>query len=102
MIELKEAINIAKSFVDEIYGKEDSLLESAFFNENERVWYVSFSIPRKFSAVSKLQETLGFNRQIAFKTLKIDETGKVLSMEMDFPFQEIDSAQNEPKQLESI
>lgn len=102
MIGLRDAIKIAKDFIYEVYEKkEDLLLESASFDKNENVWYVSFSLPRKFEPVNQLQLALGLDRRVIYKTVKIDDNGEVFSMEMGVPNYGLEINQTETKQLEA-
>jgi len=102
MIGLKDAIKVAKDFIQEVYEKEeDLLLEAASLNQGEKNWYVSFSFPKKFAYVTKLQATLGLDRHVVYKTVKIDENGEVIGMEMGVPNYETEIKETETKQLEA-
>ncbi len=86
MIGLKSAIKVAKDFIYEVYEREeDLLLESASLNKDENIWYISFSLPRKFEPVNNLQVTLGLDRRVVYKTVKVDQEGEVLGMVMGVP-----------------
>ncbi|CAN5723140.1 hypothetical protein BH24ACI1_BH24ACI1_15710 [soil metagenome] len=103
MIGLKEAIKVAKDFINEVYEKQpDLLLESARLDKDEKIWSVSFSLPRKYEPINQLQVALGLNHRIVYKTVKIDENGEVTSMEMGVPGNEPEIREAEPKQLETV
>ncbi len=102
MIGLKDAIRIGKDFIYEVYDKNEGfLLEAASIAKDENIWYVSFSLPHKLVPVNQLQSALGLDRRVIYKTVKIDETGEVISMEMGVPNLESETGRTAEKQLEA-
>lgn len=85
MIELKKAITIAKEFISEVFEQSDEvILDSAKSEEN--YWLVKFRVPLKIKPVNSLQNMLGINARIFYKTVKIDKKGKVIGiLDEDLP-----------------
>ena len=76
MIELKDAIAKGKEFISEVYGEPDEVtLESAEFEKTG--WLIKFRIPLPIKPINSLQNVLGINRRIFYKTVKIDKKGKI-------------------------
>jgi hypothetical protein len=79
MIELKEAVKIGKEFILDVYDKpDDVILDSA--KPLETNWLVRFRVPLNFKPINSLQNVLGVNKQIFYKTIKIDDRGKVIEI----------------------
>lgn len=76
MIEIKEAIKIGKEFIREVYEDADEvILDSADSSNNN--WSVKFRVPLSIKPINSLQNALGINKRIYYKTVKIDENGKI-------------------------
>jgi hypothetical protein len=79
MIELKEAVKIGKEFILDVYDKpEEVVLDSA--KPSETNWLVRFRVPLNFKPINSLQNVLGVNKRIFYKTIKIDDGGKVIEI----------------------
>jgi hypothetical protein len=79
MIELKKAIDIGKSFILDVYEKpEEVILDSA--NKSENNWLLKFRVPLKIEPINSLQNVLGINKRIFYKTVKVDENGDVIGI----------------------
>jgi hypothetical protein len=79
MIELKKAIDIGKSFILDVYEKpEEVILDSA--NKSENNWLLKFRVPLKIQPINSLQNVLGINKRIFYKTVKVDENGDVIGI----------------------
>jgi hypothetical protein len=79
MIELKQAIKTGKEFLNEIYGQpEEIILDSAKPDEN--YWLIKFRIPLNIKPINSLQDVLGINKRIFYKTVKINENGEVIEI----------------------
>ena len=79
MIELKDAIVNGKEFLIEVYGQPDEiLLDSAKSDEN--YWLIKFRVPINIKPINSLQNVLGINKRIFYKTVKIDEGGKIIEI----------------------
>lgn len=79
MIELKKAIANGKEFLNEIYGEpEEIILDSAKPDDN--YWLVTFRIPINVKPLNSLQNVLGINKRIFYKTVKIDENGEIIEI----------------------
>jgi hypothetical protein len=79
MFELKKAIANGKDFLNEIYGRpEEILLDSAKPDDN--YWLIKFRIPPNIKPINNLQNILGINKRIFYKTVKIDENGEIIEV----------------------
>ena len=79
MIEIKEAIKIGKEFLLEVYeNPEEVVLNSVGLSEN--MWLVTFRVPLNVKPINSLQNILGVNKRIFYKTVKIDEKGNVIGI----------------------
>jgi CBS domain containing-hemolysin-like protein len=74
MIELRDAIAKGKEFLLEVYGQpEEIILDSAKSDDN--CWLVKFRVP-----INSLQNVLGINKRIFYKTVKVDENGEIIEI----------------------
>ena len=79
MIELKEAIENGKNFLNDIYGQpEEIILDSAKPDDN--YWLIKFRIPLNNKPINTLQNVLGINKRIFYKTVKVDENGRIIEI----------------------
>ncbi|MGI8883787.1 MAG: hypothetical protein ACR2IA_06040 [Pyrinomonadaceae bacterium] len=79
MIELKEAIENGKNFLNDIYGQpEEIILDSAKPDDN--YWLIKFRIPLNIKPINTLQNVLGINKRIFYKTVKVDENGRIIEI----------------------
>ncbi len=79
MIEIKDAIKIGKEFILEVYENPDEvILDSA--GSDEKNWLIKFRLPLNIKPINSLQNVLGINKRIFYKTVKIDENGKVVGI----------------------
>jgi len=79
MIELKEAIANGKEFLNEIYGQpEEIILDSAKSDDSH--WLIKFRIPLNIKPINSLQNVLGINKRIFYKTVKINQEGKIIEI----------------------
>jgi hypothetical protein len=86
MIEIKDAIKIGKDFLLEIYEKtpEEVVLNSVGSFEN--MWLVTFRVYLNVKPINSLQNILGVNNRIFYKTVKIGEDGNVVGfIDEDLP-----------------
>lgn len=82
MVEIKEAIKIGKNFIQEVYENSDEvMLDSADSREN--MWLVRFRVPISIKPINSLQNIIGINKRIFYKTVKIDEEGNVIGIADD-------------------
>lgn len=76
MIELKDAIAKGKDFLLEVYEKpEGIILDSAKSDDN--YWLVKFRVPLNMKPINSLQNALGINKRIFYKTVKVNENGNI-------------------------
>lgn len=79
MIDIKEAVTKGKEILGEIYGQpEDLLFDSAKSYDNE--WLVKFRVPLNIKPVNSLQNVLGVNRRIFYKTVRFDQNGEIIEI----------------------
>jgi len=79
MIELKEAIENGKNFLNDIYGQpEEIILDSAKPDDN--YWLIKFRIPLNIKPINTLQNVLRINKRIFYKTVKVDENGRIIEI----------------------
>lgn len=79
MIEIKEAVRIGKEILLEVYENPDEVvLNSVDLSEN--MWLVTFRVPLSIKPINSLQNVLGINKRIFYKTVKIDKEGNVLGI----------------------
>lgn len=85
MIELKDAISKSKEFLLEVYGQpEEVILDSA--KPDNDYWLVKFRVPLSIKPINSLQNVLGINKRIFYKTVKVDENGKIIEiLDADLP-----------------
>lgn len=77
MIELKEAMQIAKDFIIEMNGeKEDFQLEEVTLSNNGKNWEVTYSYNKKIDNPNQLQAALGFLAKRAYKRIVINRESK--------------------------
>ena len=83
MIGIKEAVQAALRFAQELYGLADAerlMLEEIEPTEDGRFWMITLGIPGALQPVELIARRTGNER---YKVFKVDaETGKVLSMKM--------------------
>jgi len=85
MIELRQAIEIAKKFIIEMNGEQEDLqLEYVRHLESDNTWRVTYSFLRDESTPNQLQAVLGITRNgRIYRTIDIeDENGEVVGMQM--------------------
>lgn len=82
MINLKEAMNIAKNFIIDINGEQEALqLEEIILSSDEERWEVTYSYSKKLETPNQLQAALGLDRTKSYKRIVIDnKTGNVVGM----------------------
>ncbi len=79
MIDIKEAITKGKEILGEIYGQPDDLLfDSAKAHDNG--WLVKFRVPLKIKPINSLQNVLGINKRIFYKTVRFDYDGEIIEI----------------------
>lgn len=79
MIELKQAIANGKEFLNEIYEKpEEIILDSAKPDDN--YWLITFRIPINVKPVNSLQNVIGINKRIFYKTVRVNEAGEIIEI----------------------
>ena len=79
MIDIKEAIIKGKEILGEIYGQPDDLLfDSAKSYDNG--WLVKFRVPLSVKPVNSLQNVLGINKRIFYKTVRFDHDGEIIEI----------------------
>jgi hypothetical protein len=95
MIDVKEAVKIAKSHIAELYSDAeltDLLLEEVEISEDEKYWFITLGFympkfnPNKTNSLAELSKAIGGEQKYIYKykVFKINtETGKVLYMKMD-------------------
>lgn len=77
MIDLKEAIAIAKNFIIEMDGEKDDFhLESAVLSLDKESWQVTYSYKRKLENLNDLQKILGVKERKFYKKVIIDSKDK--------------------------
>ncbi len=85
MIELRQAIEIAKKFIIEMNGEQEDLqLEYVRHLESDNTWRATYSFLRDESTPNQLQAVLGITRNgRIYRTIDIeDENGEVVGMQM--------------------
>lgn len=82
MLDLKEAMEIAKKFIIDVNGdQENFLLEEISLSTDKKKWEVVYSYSRKQLPRNELQEVLGLEGLKTYKKVVIDnETREVLGM----------------------
>jgi hypothetical protein len=82
MIDLKEAMEIAKKFIIDVNGdQENFLLEEISLSNDKARWEVVYSYSRKQLPRNELQEILGLEGLKTYKKVVIDnETKDVLGL----------------------
>ncbi len=86
MIEIKEAMKIAKDFIDNYGGKKEGFhLEEAYLNKEENTWKVTYSFFQKNHPLNALQELAGIEGRRVYRTIEIDnKNGEVVGMKAGF------------------
>ena len=78
-IAIIEKVAKGKEILLEVYGQpEELILESAKSDEN--YWLVKFRMPLNIKPINSLQNALGINKRIFYKTVKIDENGEIVEI----------------------
>lgn len=94
MVEIKEAIKIGKNFIQEVYENSDEvILDSADSREN--MWLIKFRVPLSVKPLNSLQNIIGINKRIFYKTVKIDEEGNIVAVADDLPTSQSSEIQTE-------
>ena len=94
MVEITEAIKTGKKFINEVYENSDEvILDSADSDEN--IWLIKFRVPINIKPINSLQNIIGINKRIFYKTVKIDEEGKVIGIVDDLPKSQDSEIQSE-------
>ncbi len=76
MVEIKEAVKIGEEFLKEVYENADDIMfDSA--DSSDKIWSVKFRVPLSVKPINSLQNALGINKRIFYKTVKIDEDGNI-------------------------
>lgn len=79
MIDIKEAITKGKEILGDIYGQpEDLLFDSA--KSLDSGWLVKFRVPLSIKPVNSLQNVLGINKRIFYKTVRFDQGGEIVEI----------------------
>ena len=79
MIELKDAITKSKEFLFEVYEQpEEMILDSAKSADN--YWLIKFRVPLNIKPINSLQNVLGINKRIFYKTVKVDQEGNIIEI----------------------
>ena len=77
MIELKEALDIAKNFIVEVNGgQEDFQLEEVGLSDDKKSWQVTYSYYNKIESPNQLQAALGLDKKRVYKRVVIDSESK--------------------------
>lgn len=77
MIELKEALNIAKQFIIEMSGeKSDFQIEEVALSDDKKNWQVTYSYSEKIENPNSLQSALGLEKRRLYKRIVIDAENK--------------------------
>lgn len=86
MIEMKEAMEIAKNFINEVSGRKEGFrLEEAYPDEKKKYWQITYSFIEPLSISSLLQEAAQLNGRRVYRTIQIDnKTGDVIGMKAGF------------------
>jgi hypothetical protein len=82
MTDLKEAMDIAKKFINDVNGEQDNfLLEEISLSPDKKNWEVIYSYGRKQIPQNELQKVIGVNGLRTYKKVVIDnQTKEVLGM----------------------
>ncbi len=80
MIEITDAIAKSKEFLLEVYQQPEDLMLDSFRKSDENYWLIKFRVPLKIQPINSLQNVLGINKRIFYKTVKIDENGAVVEI----------------------
>jgi hypothetical protein len=82
MVDLKEAMEIAKKFIIEVNGEQDNLLlEEIALSTDKKTCEVVYSYSRKQAPPNELREVLGLGGPRMYKKVVIDrESKEVLGM----------------------
>jgi hypothetical protein len=85
MIELKDAISKGKEFLLEVYGQSEEVILDSAKPDND-FWLVKFRVPLSIKPINSLQNVLGINKRIFYKTVKVDKNGKIIEiLDADLP-----------------
>lgn len=82
MIEMKDAMEIAKNFIIEVSGnKGEFRLEEVYLDEKKKTWQVTYSFLESRPFQSLLQELAKAEDRRVYRTIQIDNgTGNVIGM----------------------
>lgn len=82
MIEIKDAVKIAKDFIIEFFDKPEKIQIEAFsLSDNKKYWNVTYSFWQKAEVINELQTILGITGSKVYKTIQINvENGEVVGM----------------------
>jgi len=77
MIELTEAMKIAKDFIIDMNGQQENFqLEEIFLSNDKNTWEVTYSYDKKIENPNQLQVILGVDKRKAYKRVLIDNESK--------------------------
>ena len=79
MIEIKDAIVKSKVFISEVYDQSDELLLDSAKSDGNK-WLVTFRVPLIIKPINNMQQLIGMNKRIFYKTVIIDETGSIIEI----------------------
>jgi hypothetical protein len=79
MVDIKTAIKNSLQFVSEFYHPtEEPIVESAV--EKEPGWQVTFRVSIKSGHPNQLQNILGLHARVFYKTIQLDQDGKIIGV----------------------
>lgn len=77
MIELKEAMKIAKNFIIDVNGEQENFqLEEILLSPDKKKWEVTYSYNKKIESPNQMQSVLGLDKRKAYKRVVIDNENK--------------------------
>jgi hypothetical protein len=84
-MDVKEAVAVAKNYVQELFVGEHLSLEEVWFDDAKKNWCVTIGFRRERlanqGAISEWSNALGGRYQMHYKTVRVfDKTGKVVSV----------------------
>lgn len=82
MIDLKEAMKIAKNFIIAESGdKHGFRLEEVYLDEDNKTWKVTYSFFQKINPLNQLQAALGLEERRVYRTVEVDrKKGEIIGM----------------------
>lgn len=82
MVELKEAMEIAKKFIIEVNGNQENFsLEEISLSPDKKSWEVIYSYDRNQTPRNEIQKVIGLDGLKTYKKVVIDtKTGEVVGM----------------------